>query len=100
MNDMKIKKNNSNNLFRIPLKGKLKRNHPLSSLTWFKVGGKAEIFYEPYDTNDLISLIKGIKKNIPILIMGAGSNLLIRDGGISGIVIKLGKKFSSDIVVI
>ena len=83
----------NNKYFNLPLRGKIKKDFSLAPLTWFKVGGKAEILFEPYDKKDLIELLRGLKKDIPLYVLGAGSNLLIRDGGISGIVIKLGKKF-------
>ena len=74
------------------IKGTYKRNFPLSKLTWFQTGGKAEILFLPKDLLDLQFFLKNIK-NISINIIGGGSNLLIRDGGIKGIVIKLGPGF-------
>ena len=81
-------------LFKIPsVRGILKRSYKLSDMNWFKVGGKAEVLFFPNDLKDLQNLIKKIDKNIPISVIGAGSNTLIRDGGLGGIVIKLGKPF-------
>tara|TARA_B100001123_G_scaffold128033_1_gene148915 strand:+ start:290 stop:1171 length:882 start_codon:yes stop_codon:yes gene_type:complete len=74
------------------IKGTYKRNFPLSKLTWFQTGGKAEILFIPKDLSDLQFFLKNIK-NTPINIIGGGSNLLIRDGGIKGVVIKLGSGF-------
>ena len=74
------------------IKGVYKRNFPLSKLTWFQTGGKAEILFLPKDLLDLQFFLKNIK-NISINIIGGGSNLLIRDGGIKGVVIKLGPGF-------
>jgi len=74
------------------IKGIYKRNFSLSKLTWFQTGGKAEILFIPKDLLDLQFFLKNIK-NTSINIIGGGSNLLIRDGGIKGIVIKLGPGF-------
>ena len=74
------------------IKGIYKRNFSLSKLTWFQTGGKAEVLFIPKDLLDLQFFLKNIK-NIPINIIGGGSNLLIRDGGIKGVVIKLGPGF-------
>ncbi|MBK47692.1 MAG: UDP-N-acetylenolpyruvoylglucosamine reductase [Pelagibacteraceae bacterium] len=74
------------------IKGIYKRNFSLSKLTWFQTGGKAEILFIPKDLLDLQFFLKNIK-NTSINIIGGGSNLLIRDGGIKGIVIKLGSGF-------
>ena len=76
------------------VEGLLKRNFSLSNLTWFKVGGKAEIYFIPKNIDDLINFLKNLKKEIPIKILGAGSNTLVRDGGIGGVTIKLAKSFS------
>ena len=64
-------------------------------MTWFKVGGKAEVFFIPKDKKDLVSFLKKLDKNTPIKILGAGSNVLIRDGGIRGVTISLVKNFSN-----
>ena len=76
------------------VEGLLKRNFSLSNLTWFKVGGEAEIYFIPKNIDDLINFLKNLKKEIPIKILGAGSNTLVRDGGIGGVTIKLAKNFS------
>ncbi|MEC6997116.1 MAG: UDP-N-acetylmuramate dehydrogenase [Pseudomonadota bacterium] len=76
------------------VEGLLKRNFSLSNLTWFKVGGEAEIYFLPKNIDDLINFLKNLKKEIPIKILGAGSNTLVRDGGIGGVTIKLAKSFS------
>ncbi|MBX7146558.1 MAG: UDP-N-acetylmuramate dehydrogenase [Alphaproteobacteria bacterium] len=77
-----------------PVRGKLLKNAPLSDLTWFRVGGAAEILFKPEDEQDLIHFLNYKPKNLPITVIGATSNLLIRDGGINGVVIKLGKNFA------
>ena len=77
------------------VKGEYKKDYNLKHLTWFKVGGNAEIFFKPFDVDDLINFLKQNKQKLPITILGAGSNIIIRDGGIEGCVIKLGQNFSS-----
>ena len=83
----------------VPLKhlpavqGILQYNVPLAPKTWFRVGGHAEVLFEPLDIQDLSTFLKYCPSDIPITVLGMTSNLLIRDGGISGIVIKLGKGF-------
>lgn len=74
------------------VRGILKKDYPLASLTRFGVGGPAEVFFEPFDEQDLCNFLKAVH-GVPITVIGSGSNLLIRDGGIPGIVIKLGKAF-------
>ena len=74
------------------IKGLYKKNFSLSKLNWFQTGGKAETLFIPQDLEDLKLFLQNIK-NIPINIIGGGSNILIRDGGIKGVVIKLGKGF-------
>ena len=76
------------------VRGKIRYNIPLAKYTWFGVGGPAEIFFEPADIEDLALMVKN-KKNRPLTILGGGSNLLVRDGGVLGIVVKLTKPFSS-----
>lgn len=75
------------------VRGVLKKNFPLAKLTRFGVGGPAEVFFEPADEADLIFFLSRVS-GVPITVIGSGSNLLIRDGGIPNIVIKLGKSFS------
>jgi UDP-N-acetylmuramate dehydrogenase len=75
------------------LRGKLKPGAMLADLTWFRVGGPAEILYSPADEADLVYFLKTIPQEIPVTVIGLGSNLLVRDGGIEGVVIRLGKGF-------
>src|SRR6478735_6233226 len=75
------------------LRGKLKPGAMLADLTWFRVGGPAEILYSPADEADLAYVVKTISQDIPVTVIGLGSNLLVRDGGIEGVVIRLGKGF-------
>lgn len=74
------------------VRGKYKKDVPLSKYTWFGVGGPAEVMYIPEDEDDLAMFMKTKPYNLPIFIIGAGSNLLVRDGGIPGVVIKLDSK--------
>ena len=75
------------------LRGKLKADAPLKDFTWFRAGGPAEVLYSPADEADLAYFMKGTPTDIPVTIIGLGSNLLVRDGGIEGVVIRLGKGF-------
>jgi UDP-N-acetylmuramate dehydrogenase len=75
------------------LRGKLKPGAMLADLTWFRVGGPAEVLYSPADEADLAYFLKTIPRDIPVTVIGLGSNLLVRDGGIEGVVIRLGKGF-------
>ncbi len=74
------------------IRGKLQEKVSLASMTWLKVGGAADILFSPEDEEDLGNFLKDQRNPIQ-LVMGAGSNLLIRDGGISGTVVKLGRGF-------
>ncbi len=76
------------------IQGTYKTNYNLSHLTWFKVGGKADIFFKPANTQDLAHFLRQNQNNLPITIIGAGSNMIIRDGGVAGVVIKLGQAFT------
>jgi UDP-N-acetylmuramate dehydrogenase len=75
------------------LRGRLKADAPLKDLTWFRAGGPAEVLYSPADEADLAYFLKTTPADIPITIIGLGSNLLVRDGGIEGVVIRLGRGF-------
>ncbi len=74
------------------LSGKINFDYPLAKRTRFRVGGPADIFFEPFDRQDLITFLKHCPASTPITILGLGSNLLIRDGGIRGVVISLKHK--------
>ncbi len=74
-------------------RGRLEANAPLADLTWFRVGGPAEVLYSPADEDDLGAFLKGTPADIPIYVIGVGSNLLVRDGGMPGVVIRLGRAF-------
>lgn len=75
-----------------PVRGRVTENAPLAQLTWLGVGGPAEVLFEPADKDDLAFFLKA-KVNTPVTVIGGGSNLLIRDGGIPGVVIRLTSGF-------
>ena len=75
------------------VKGKYVKNEPMAKHTWFGVGGPAEVVFYPQDNEDLCFFMKNKPYNLPIFLIGSGSNLLVRDGGIPGVVIKLSSKF-------
>ena len=76
-------------------RGKLTDNQMLSDLTWLRVGGPAEYFFQPSDLEDLMYFLSNVPDDISLFPIGVGSNLLVRDGGIKGVVIRLGKGFNS-----
>jgi UDP-N-acetylmuramate dehydrogenase len=76
------------------LRGKLKAEAALSDLTWFRAGGPAEVLYSPADEGDLAYFLRETPTDVPVTVIGLGSNLLVRDGGIEGVVIRLGRSFS------
>jgi len=76
------------------LKGRLAANALLSDITWFRVGGPAQVLFSPADEADLAYLLKGAPRDVPVTVVGLGSNLLVRDGGLPGIVIRLGRGFA------
>jgi UDP-N-acetylmuramate dehydrogenase len=75
------------------LRGRLTSGAALADLTWFRVGGPAEILYSPADEADLAYFMRRTPANVPVTVIGLGSNLLVRDGGIAGVVIRLGRGF-------
>ena len=79
--------------------GEYRYNYNLSQLTWFKVGGPSEIFFKPLDSNDLANFVAQNQQNLTVTLLGAGSNTIIRDGGIDGVVVKLGQNFTSITIV-
>jgi UDP-N-acetylmuramate dehydrogenase len=76
------------------VRGRITYNAPLGAMTWFGVGGPAEALFKPADKQDLVDFIKACPKDIPITVIGVASNLIIRDGGIPGVVIRLGGEFA------
>ena len=75
------------------VRGELLSNADIGSSSWFRVGGPAELLYLPADELDLLHFMTNLKSEIPVFVIGASSNILIRDGGIRGVVIKLGSAF-------
>jgi UDP-N-acetylmuramate dehydrogenase len=76
-------------------RGRLTANAPLGQQTWFRTGGPAEVLFRPSDTEDLASFLKALSSDVPVTVLGVGSNLLVRDGGIRGVVIRLMRGFTA-----
>lgn len=76
------------------LRGRLVANQPLSDVTWFRVGGPAQALFMPEDEDDLAYFLKALPAEIPVTTIGAGSNLIVRDGGIPGVTVRLGRGFN------
>ncbi|MFM8859931.1 MAG: UDP-N-acetylmuramate dehydrogenase [Methylocystis sp.] len=74
------------------LRGSLSANELLAPYTWFRVGGPAQLFYLPADEEDLVYFLRKLPREIPVTVIGLGSNLIIRDGGVAGVVIRLSAK--------
>jgi len=72
------------------LRGRIAANAPIAETTWFRVGGPAEILFSPADEDDLAYLLAALPRQTPVTTIGLGSNLIVRDGGIAGVVVKLG----------
>ena len=81
-----------------PLRGRVERNAPLGPATWFRVGGPADVLVRPADLDDLLLLLRDMPADMPLTVLGAASNLIIRDGGIAGVVLRLARGFG-DVVV-
>lgn len=75
-------------------RGVLTADRPLADLTWLRVGGPADWLFQPADGDDLADFLRGLDPAIPVFPMGVGSNLIVRDGGIRGVVIRLGRGFN------
>ena len=76
------------------LRGRLLANQPLGEFTWFRVGGAAQAFFMPENFDDLAYFLRNLPADIPVTAIGAGSNLIVRDGGVPGVVIRLGRGFN------
>lgn len=76
------------------IRGKLTANAPLAPLVWFKSGGTAEWLVEPADVADLQDFLRALDPEVPVMALGLGSNLIVRDGGVPGVVVRLGKPFA------
>ncbi len=77
-----------------PVRGRLSEQAPLDGITWFRVGGPAEVMFRPADRDDLAAFLAAKPADIPVTVIGVGSNLLVRDGGIPGVVLRLGRGFA------
>ncbi|AQS48785.1 UDP-N-acetylenolpyruvoylglucosamine reductase [Thioclava nitratireducens] len=75
-------------------RGALTPNRPLDSLTWLRVGGPADWLFQPADEDDLAAFLKGLPEEIAVFPMGVGSNLIVRDGGLRAVVIRMGRGFN------
>mgnify|MGYP003657410111 CR=1 FL=1 len=71
------------------VRGKLLRDEPLGPYTWFRVGGAAEVLFLPADAEDLAEFLKALDPGVPVTVLGVGSNVIVRDGGVEGVVIRL-----------
>ena len=76
------------------VRGKLTPAAPLAPLVWFKSGGAAEWLFEPADADDLADFLRGLDPDVPVMALGLGSNMIVRDGGVPGVVVRLGKAFA------
>jgi UDP-N-acetylmuramate dehydrogenase len=78
---------------RVPqLRGRLEANVFLAPFTWFRVGGPAQLLFSPADEDDLAAFLKALPADMPVMVMGVGSNMIVRDGGVPGVVIRLSPK--------
>src|SRR5689334_4961523 len=71
------------------LRGRLLANESLAPLTWFRVGGRAQMLFTPADEDDLAYFLKNLPGDVPVTVLGVGSNMIVRDGGVEGVVIRL-----------
>jgi UDP-N-acetylmuramate dehydrogenase len=76
------------------LRGRMSANQPLGPFTWFRVGGPAQVYFAPEDESDLAYFLKNLPAEVPVTVIGVCSNLIVRDGGVAGVVIRLGRGFN------
>ena len=82
--------------FSLPaIRGRVRANAPLAPFTWFRCGGPAEYLVRPADADDLATLLLGLPSTVPVHVIGAASNLIIRDGGLPGVTVRLARGFSA-----
>ncbi|MBO9098881.1 MULTISPECIES: UDP-N-acetylmuramate dehydrogenase [unclassified Rhizobium] len=74
------------------IRGRLTPDAPMDRVTWFRAGGLAELMFQPHDTDDLVTFLKLLPPEVPLMVVGVGSNILVRDGGIPGVVLRLSAK--------
>ena len=77
-----------------PVRGSIRPDAPLAPLVWFKAGGAAQWLFEPQDADDLSDFLRDLDPAVPVMALGLGSNLIVRDGGVPGVVVRLGKAFA------
>jgi UDP-N-acetylmuramate dehydrogenase len=77
-----------------PVRGRLQIDAPLAPYTWLRVGGPADALFLPSDEADLANFLKALEPSVPVTVLGVGSNTLVRDGGVEGVVIRLGRGFA------
>jgi len=78
-----------------PVRGRLTAQAPLAPVTWFRVGGAAEVMFRPADAEDLAEFLAKRPPEVPVTVIGVASNLLVRDGGVEGVVVRLGRGFAA-----
>ncbi|MBN8874400.1 MAG: UDP-N-acetylmuramate dehydrogenase [Rhodospirillales bacterium] len=78
-----------------PLRGRVQFDAPLAPFTWFRVGGKAEVLVRPADAEDLAQFLHALPSDVPVHVIGAASNLIVRDGGLPGVTIRLARGFAT-----
>jgi UDP-N-acetylmuramate dehydrogenase len=76
------------------LRGRLLPNQPLAELTWFRVGGAAQVLFMPEDESDLCYFVSNVSADLAVTVLGLGSNVIVRDGGVPGVVVRLGRGFN------
>lgn len=76
------------------VRGKLTKGRLLADLTWLRVGGPADWLFQPADVEDLAAFLREVPANVPVFPMGVGSNLIVRDGGLRAVVIRMGRAFN------
>lgn len=77
-----------------PVRGRLSENAELAKVTWFRVGGPAEVMFRPADKEDLADFLRNKPADVPVTVIGVASNLLVRDGGVPGVTVRLGRDFA------
>ena len=82
------------------VRGKLTPNAPMDRVTWFRAGGLAELMFQPHDVDDLVTFLRILPDHVPLTVVGVGSNLLVRDGGIKGVVLRLSAKGFGDVELV
>src|SRR5215469_7446604 len=79
-----------------PVRGRLLFDEPLGPFTWFRVGGEADVLFLPADEADLAALLAALPLEVPVTVLGVGSNVIVRDGGVAGVVVRLaGRAFGA-----